>query len=120
VVDEHDRVRLGGYPGAFTDLLGVRIEEFCPLPENATVQLTDGSTGHTWTERGEADTNRALVAAAERLVVVADHTKWGTVGISSIAALRDAHVLVTDSGLTAPARGVLADAVGELIVAEAR
>lgn len=76
--------------------------------------------GFTTPNLMEADTNRALVAAAERLVVVADHTKWGTVGISSIAALDDAHVLVTDSGLAAPAREVLADAVGELIVAEAR
>jgi DeoR/GlpR family transcriptional regulator of sugar metabolism len=66
----------------------------------------------------EADTNRALVAAAEQLVVVADHTKWGTVGISSIAALRDAHVLVTDHQLPAPAREILAEAVGELIVAD--
>ena len=31
IVDEHDQVRLGGYPGAFGDLLGVRIEEFFPL-----------------------------------------------------------------------------------------
>ena len=28
IVDEHDRVRLGGYPGAFRDLVGVRVEEF--------------------------------------------------------------------------------------------
>ena len=31
IVDENDRVRLGGYPGAFRDLLGVRVEEFAPL-----------------------------------------------------------------------------------------
>ena len=31
IVDEHDHVRLGGYPGAFRDLLGVRTEEFFPL-----------------------------------------------------------------------------------------
>ena len=31
IVDEHDHIRLGGYPGAFRDLLGVRIEEFLPL-----------------------------------------------------------------------------------------
>ena len=28
---EDDHVRLGGYPGAFRDLLGVRVEEFFPL-----------------------------------------------------------------------------------------
>ena len=44
----------------------------------------------------EAETDRALVAAADRLVVLADHTKWGTVGISSIVGLGGADVLVTD------------------------
>jgi len=73
--------------------------------------------GFTTPNLMEADADRALVAAAERLVVLADHTKWGTVGISSIAALTDAHVLVTDAGLAEPARDILADAVGELIVA---
>ena len=40
-----DQVRLGGYPGAFRDLLGVRVEEFFPLPPGAVVTLDDGSTG---------------------------------------------------------------------------
>ena len=31
IVDEDDHVRLGGYPGAFRELLGVRAEEFAPL-----------------------------------------------------------------------------------------
>ena len=43
--------------------------------------------GFTTPNLMEADINRALVAAAERLVVLADHTKWGTVGISSIVPL---------------------------------
>ncbi|HET6211463.1 MAG TPA: beta-galactosidase trimerization domain-containing protein, partial [Micromonosporaceae bacterium] len=55
VVDEHDHVRLGGYPGAFGDLLGIRVEEFCPLPDGEAVQLTDGSRAHTWTERGRSE-----------------------------------------------------------------
>ncbi|MBB2910908.1 DeoR/GlpR family transcriptional regulator of sugar metabolism [Streptosporangium becharense] len=66
----------------------------------------------------EAETNRALVASAHRLVVLADHTKWDTVGISTIAELSEAHVLVTDSGLPTEAREELAAAVGELIITE--
>ncbi|GAA2907278.1 DeoR/GlpR family DNA-binding transcription regulator [Streptosporangium fragile] len=66
----------------------------------------------------EAETNRALVASAHRLVVPADHTKWGTVGISTIAELSEAHVVVTDSGLPEEAREELAAAVGELIITE--
>ena len=45
IVDEHDHVRLGGYPGAFRDLLGVRVEEFFPLREGEQVGLDDGSHG---------------------------------------------------------------------------
>ncbi len=67
----------------------------------------------------EAETDRALVAAGEQLVVLADHTKWGTVGISSIAALDAAHVLVTDSGLPDAARAALGDQVGELVMVTA-
>ncbi|WP_372349891.1 beta-galactosidase [Streptomyces sp. KL116D] len=33
IVDEHDRVHLGGYPAPFRELLGLRVEEFAPLPD---------------------------------------------------------------------------------------
>jgi beta-galactosidase len=39
IVDEHDRVRLGGYPAPWCDLLGLRIEELAPLPAGLTVRL---------------------------------------------------------------------------------
>ncbi|WP_125612367.1 beta-galactosidase [Specibacter cremeus] len=51
IVDKHDHVRLGGYPGAFRDLLGVSVEEFHPLPAGGTVALDDGSTGSVWSEQ---------------------------------------------------------------------
>lgn len=51
IVDEQDRVRTGGYPGAFRDLLGIRSEEFAPLRPDESVTLTDGSTGTVWSER---------------------------------------------------------------------
>jgi beta-galactosidase len=49
ISDEHDHVRLGGYPGAFRDLLGVRVEEFFPLGPGGEVALADG-TGAWWSE----------------------------------------------------------------------
>ncbi|GIJ80906.1 DNA-binding transcriptional regulator of sugar metabolism, DeoR/GlpR family [Micromonospora phaseoli] len=73
-------------------------------------------TGFTTPNLMEAETNRALVAAADRLVVLADHTKWGTVGISAIAPLTDAHLLVTDDRLPPQARRLLTERVGELVV----
>jgi beta-galactosidase len=54
IVDERDHVRLGGYPGAFRELLGVRAEEFAPLRPGETVGLDDGSTADVWTELLEA------------------------------------------------------------------
>lgn len=73
--------------------------------------------GFTTPNLSEADTNRALVASARRLVVLADHTKWDMTGIATIAGLSDAHVVVTDSGLSSEARDELAEQVGELIIA---
>ncbi len=54
IVDQDDHVRLGGYPGAFRDLLGITTEEFYPLRETESVRLVggvlDGSTADVWTE----------------------------------------------------------------------
>ncbi len=50
IVDEHDHVRAGGYPGAFRDVLGVRVEEFAPLLEGEVVTLDDGGRADVWTE----------------------------------------------------------------------
>jgi len=75
--------------------------------------------GYTTPNLMEAEVNRALVGAAERLVVLADHTKWGTVGISSIVPLDRADVLVTDDGLDASARALLIEQVSELMVVSA-
>jgi beta-galactosidase len=54
VVDEFDQVRTGGYPGAFADLLGIRVEEYHPLPADETVKLSGGSVGAVWRELGRS------------------------------------------------------------------
>lgn len=51
IVDEHDHARLGGYPGAFRELLGVHTEEFYALALGEQVTLDDGSTADVWTEK---------------------------------------------------------------------
>ena len=50
ISDENDHVRLGGYPGAFRDLLGVRVEELFPLAVDETAALEHGGTATLWTE----------------------------------------------------------------------
>ena len=58
----------------------------------------DPRSGFTCPNLLEADTDRALIEAGRRLVVVTDHSKWGVVGISSIARFDQADVMVTDAG----------------------
>lgn len=61
--DERDHIILGGYPGALRDLLGIRVEEFCPLPDGQMLRVCacslDGGCGEaadsavatTWCEQ---------------------------------------------------------------------
>lgn len=79
---------------------------------------------HGMDERGfttpnlmESETDRALVEAGRQLVVVADHSKWGVVGLATIVPLSDADVLITDEALPPSARDVLGAQVGELVIA---
>lgn len=77
----------------------------------------DQDAGFTTPNLLEAETNRAFMASARTVVVLADHSKWGTVGISTIAPLEDADELITDAGLGKEARQLLADRVGKLRIA---
>jgi beta-galactosidase len=60
VADEVGRVRLGGYPGALRELLGVRVEEFVPLAEREAAPLSTGEDGLWWSERMAATTAEVL------------------------------------------------------------
>ena len=74
--------------------------------------------GYTTPNLMEADTNQAFVQAAQRLTVLADHTKWGITGLTSIAALGDATTVVTDGGLEPAAFAILDEAVAQVLVAD--
>lgn len=50
--------------------------------------------------------------------MLADHTKWATVGLVTIAPLASAAVVITDSGLSADRRAQLRQRVGEVVVVE--
>lgn len=82
------------------------------------VHGVDPRAGLTTPNLMEAETNRAFCAAARRLVVVADHTKWGVVGLSQIAPLAEVDVLVTDDRLDVEAQAAVAELVGELVIAD--
>ena len=65
IVDEHDHVRLGGYPGAFRELLGARVEEFRPLLEGQSRPLDDSSRALLWTEDLDATTATPVTRYAD-------------------------------------------------------
>jgi beta-galactosidase len=54
IVDECDRVHLGGYPAPLREVLGLHVEEFWPLAEKDTVDVrhSDGtvSSADLWSE----------------------------------------------------------------------
>jgi DeoR/GlpR family transcriptional regulator of sugar metabolism len=78
----------------------------------------DARSGFTTPNILESETNRALIQAGRRLIVLADHTKWGIIGISSVARLEEADTLITDAGLDAAARNQLATTVRRLILVD--
>ena len=65
----------------------------------------------------EAETDRALVAASGRIVVVADHTKWGVRGLSRIAGLDEVDTFVSDHHLDREARTAIGKQVNRLVIA---
>jgi DeoR/GlpR family transcriptional regulator of sugar metabolism len=78
----------------------------------------DVDAGLTTPNLAEAETNRTLIRVARRVVVLADHTKWGLVGLSSFARMDEVDVLITDDMMSDDARAQLSDHVGELVLAE--
>jgi DeoR/GlpR family transcriptional regulator of sugar metabolism len=72
--------------------------------------------GYTTPNLLEADTNRAFVEASQRLIVVADHSKWNTVGLASIAPLGAADTVITDDGLDEGAVETLRAHVDDVVV----
>jgi beta-galactosidase len=76
VVDENDHVWPGGYPGALSELLGIRIEEFGPLLDGDTAEIEavaeagaesgGTATGTLWTDRITVTDPEAEVLARYR------------------------------------------------------
>lgn len=112
IVDESNRVRTGGYPGAFRDLLGVFVEEFRVLLDGQVETLDNGWGVSDWTECLHADD----------AAVVASYTSGALTGLPAVtrrelgagaawyvsanldaAALRDLlGGIVDDAGITGP------------------
>jgi beta-galactosidase len=58
IADSAAQIRLGGYPGAFRELLGIRVEEF--LPVDGRIELDTAAIAEGWSERLVLDGAEAL------------------------------------------------------------
>lgn len=77
----------------------------------------DPKAGFTTPNLLEAETDRALVDAGRRFVVLADHTKWGTVGIKTIASIEQADTIVVDSHMADEDLAALRELASDVMVA---
>lgn len=77
----------------------------------------DPHSGFTSPNLMEAETNAAFITASRRLVVVADHSKWGIVGLATIAELDAADTLITDPQIATDAHEELAARIDDVQLA---
>ena len=66
----------------------------------------------------EAYVNRTIIARAERVVVVADHTKIGRVTLALIAPCEAIHILITDANAPDGELDALRAAGVEVVIAQ--
>lgn len=63
IVDEHDQVYLGGYPGLFKEVLGISIDEFYPLKAEMPITVNfegESYTSGTWQDVIQLDSAKVL------------------------------------------------------------
>ena len=102
ITDPHDRVRAGGYPAPWIDLLGLRIEEFAPLPAGAEECLVGedpaigSGTGQLWRdvldERGATALLRYQGGSYDGLAAATRH-HYGSGAATYLATLPDSPLL---------------------------
>lgn len=102
-------------PMAVNAMLGLNLD-ICFMG----VHGMDEHAGFTTPNVLEADTNRAFAASARQLVVVADSSKWGVVGLSRIAPVSEATCVITDDAMPRAAQQVLTAHVEHVIFAQSQ
>ncbi len=80
----------------------------------------DARAGFTTPNLAEATTNRALVESAREVVVLADSSKWGVVGLADIGPLSIAQTLITDDALPSDALRTLSESVHTVMTVATR
>ena len=76
----------------------------------------DTAAGFTTPNLAEATTNRVFVGAAREVIVLADSSKFGIVGLAEIGPLSVAGTLITDDGLAAASQRALNESIEAVAV----
>lgn len=84
IVDEHDHVWLGGYPGVLRDVVGVRIEEFAPMGSDfpgvpSSLALSNGAVATDWAD--------VITSVADDTQVIASYVDDPWTGMNGVPAL---------------------------------
>lgn len=78
----------------------------------------DIARGLTTPTQAEAAVKRCMIASARRVVVVADHTKFGKVAFATIAPVTAAHAIITERTLDPTVEADLVSAGIEVLTAD--
>lgn len=123
--------RLADHPGIDLHLVGGRVRHrtraavdawalraYGEIRADVVFLGTNGfsaGSGLTTPDLAEAAVKRAVVAAARRVVLLADSAKYGEEHFARFAGLADVHLLITDSGLS-PEDAAAVEAAGTEVV----
>lgn len=80
----------------------------------------DARAGFTTPNLAEATTDRALIESAREVIVLADSSKWGVVGLADIGPLSLAQTLITDDALAPDALRTLSESVHTVMTVATR
>ncbi|WP_328466054.1 beta-galactosidase [Actinoplanes sp. NBC_00393] len=107
IADPAGRIRLGGYPGAFREVLGVRVVEWHPQPPETEFALDDGLRASRWAERVETAGAQTLARYTAGVLAGAPAVTRNRFGAGSAWYLSTA---LTDDSLARLLRQVAAEA----------
>lgn len=96
-----------------TSLQGMNFDSFVVGADSID---TDGGVS-TYSEE-EAHANRAMIDAASRVIVLADHTKFGNARLHRICGLQRISILITDRAPPPDLASALAGAGAQVVVAD--
>ncbi len=118
---EIEVIQLGGFVRQSSmSVVGNHAEEMLrDFHCNKLFMGVDGITpefGLTTTNVMEANLNRAMIRTAQKVVVLADSTKFGRIGFSKICDMADVDEIITDEGISPLMRDQLSEMGIETIV----